>query len=60
MMLMYSAHNERKQETIVKILLENSGTSNKITLSLHSLHSLHSLQSAWSAFQDDCKISQMG
>ena len=60
MMVMYSAHNERKQETIVKILLENCGTSKKITLSLHSLHGLHSLQSAicslqsaWSAFQHD-------
>ena len=55
-MVMHSAHNERKQETIVKNLLENWGTSKKITLSLHSLHSLHglhSLQSAWSAFQHD-------
>ena len=43
---MHSAHNERKQETKVKILLENCGTSKKITLSLHSLHGLHSLQSA--------------
>ena len=50
MMVMYSAHNERKQETIVKILLENGGTSKKITLSLHGLHSL---QSAWSVFQHD-------
>ena len=42
-------YNERKQETIVKILLENQYTSKKITLSLHSLlslHGLHSLQSA--------------
>ena len=57
MMVMHSAHNERKQETIVKILLENCGTSKKITLSLHGLHSLQSavcsLQSAWSAFQYD-------
>ena len=43
-MVMHSAHNERKQETIVKVLLENWGTSKKITLSLHSLHGLHSLQ----------------
>ena len=43
---MHSAHNESKQETIVKILLENWGTSKKIALSLHSLHSLHGLQSA--------------
>ena len=45
-MVMHSAHNERKQETIVKILLENWRTSKKITLSLHSLHGLRSVQSA--------------
>ena len=43
-MVMHSAHNKRKQETIVKSLLENWGTSKKITLSLHSLHSLHGLR----------------
>ena len=53
MMVMHGAHNEGKQETIVKILLEHWGTSKKITLSLHSLHGLHSLQSAWPAFQHD-------
>ena len=48
-MVMHSAHNKRKQETIVKSLLENWGTSKKITLSLHSLHSLHGLHSLQSA-----------
>ena len=42
-------YNKRKQETIVKILIENECTSKNITLSLHILHrlpGLHSLQSA--------------
>ena len=47
-MVMHSEHNERKKEIVVNILLENYGTSKKMTLSLHSLQSavcsLHGLR----------------
>ena len=61
MMVKHSAHNERKQETIVKISLENWGTNKKNnTQSAQSARSaqsaVYSLQSAWSAFQHDRKI----
>ena len=56
MMVMHSAHNKRKQETIVKSLLENWGTSKKITLSLHSLHGLHGLHGRHSLQSAVCSL----
>ena len=41
MMVMHSAHNERKQETIVEILVENYGASKK-----NNTQSARSAQSA--------------